>query len=127
PAGPAPGGTRRRGIRPGRAHARATGRPWPGGARTAGSGGAPVSGTRRRPAGTVPVTWPEGLAAGGTAASGAPGSAAGGPRPVRGQVFGVRAPVAAGALCRGAGRWLVVDHGPGLGGGQVGRGVAQRE
>ena len=49
-------------------------------------------------------------------------------RSARGQVFGVRAPVTAAVQGRGrAGRRLVVDHGPGLGGGQVGSGVAHRE
>src|SRR6185437_3094836 len=81
-----------------------------------------------RPAGDVPAARPEGLAAGGTGAGGATGStAAGGSWAAGGQVLGVRAPVTAGAPRRGAGWWLVIDHGPGLGGGQVGRGVAQRE
>ena len=125
--GPPPG-TGPHGIRAGRADARLTGPTRPGGARAPLPGG-PVPEARRGPAGTVPATWPEGLAAGGITADCAPGSAAavGGPRPARGQVFGVRAPVTAAAPRRGAGWWLVVDHGPGLGGGHVGCGVAQCE
>ena len=99
---------------------------------------------RHQASGAVPAAGPEGpgarVAARGTAARGTAdgGTADGAPptghrrrgtaRSARGQVFGVRAPVTAAVPGRRrAGRRLVVDHGPGLGGGQVGSGVAQRE
>ncbi len=111
PVGTGPAGTGPAGIRPA-------------GARAPLSRGRPVSGAWRDRAGTA---RPAG--AGGPAVRvAARRAAAGGARPGRARFLGMRAPVTAGPpRRREAGRRLVVDHGPGLRGGQVGRRVAQRE